>query len=198
MRKIGLFGSSFNPLHVGHLIMSEQAIERLGLDQVLLIPTKNPYHKKVEMLDYEFRYKMAEIEAKKNARLSLSDVERNLESNSYTYDVIGLLREKYEDANFYFIMGSDSLIGFDKWYKKDDLMTLCSFVVFQRPEDDDVTELVKSYKAKGMDLYYFNDLQIEVSSTYIRNCIRYKKSVRYLLTDDIINFIEENKLYEEI
>lgn len=196
MSRIGIFGSSFNPLHVGHLIMAEQAMERLLLDKVLLVPTKSPYHKRSQMLDFDKRYNMAVIEADLNDRIEVSDVEEKIEGNSYTFDVINLLKTEYPDSDFFFIMGSDSLIGFEKWYKADELLSMASFVVFQRPEDESVDGLVDDYKDKGMDIHYFNDLQIEISSTYIRNCLKEKKSVKYLLTEGVINYIKENDLYE--
>ncbi len=196
MSRIGIFGSSFNPLHVGHLIMAEQAMERLLLDKVLLVPTKSPYHKRSQMLDFDKRYNMAVIEADLNDRIEVSDVEEKIEGNSYTFDVINLLKTEYPDSDFFFIMGSDSLIGFEKWYKADELLSMASFVVFQRPEDESVDGLVDDYKDKGMDIHYFNDLQIEISSTYIRNCLKEKKSVKYLLTEGVINYIKENNLYE--
>lgn len=176
--------------------MAEQAMERLLLDKVLLVPTKSPYHKRSQMLDFDKRYNMAVIEADLNDRIEVSDVEEKIEGNSYTFDVINLLKTEYPDSDFFFIMGSDSLIGFEKWYKADELLSMASFVVFQRPEDESVDGLVDDYKDKGMDIHYFNDLQIEISSTYIRNCLKEKKSVKYLLTEGVINYIKENNLYE--
>lgn len=196
MKKVGIFGSAFNPIHLGHLLMAEQTIERLNLDEVLLVPTKEPYHKKVNMLDFEDRYQLALIEAASNDRMRASDIEKVFEDNSYTFNLINLLREKYPDDKFYFIMGSDSLINFDTWYRAEELRSLMSFIVFQRPEDESVKDLVDKYKRQGMDVYYFDDLQIQISSTYIRQSIRQGKSVKYLLSDEVITYIKENGLYE--
>lgn len=196
MKKVGIFGSAFNPIHLGHLLMAEQAIERLNLDEVLLVPTKEPYHKKVDMIDFEDRYQLALIEAASNDRMRASDIEKVFEENSYTFNLINLLIEKYPDDKFYFIMGSDSLINFDTWYRAEKLICLMSFIVFQRPEDVSVVYLVDKYKRQGMDVYYFDDLQIQISSTYIRQSIRQGKSVKYLLSDEVITYIKENGLYE--
>lgn len=196
MKKVGIFGSAFNPIHLGHLLMAEQAIERLNLDEVLLVPTKEPYHKKVDMIDFEDRYQLALIEAASNDRMRASDIEKVFEENSYTFNLINLLIEKYPDDKFYFIMGSDSLINFDTWYRAEKLISLMSFIVFQRPEDVSVVYLVDKYKRQGMDVYYFDDLQIQISSTYIRQSIRQGKSVKYLLSDEVITYIKENGLYE--
>lgn len=196
MKRIGVFGSAFNPIHIGHLIMVEQAIERLNLDKVLLVPTKSPYHKKVEMIDFDHRYKMTVIESSLNDRIEASDIEKYLDGNSYTFDMINLLKDRYPNDSFYFIMGSDSLINFEKWYKSKELKTMINFIVFQRPDDKSVSNLVDKYKSEGLDISYFEDLQIQISSTYIRDSIKKNRSVKYLLSDRIIDFIRENGLYE--
>lgn len=196
MKKIGIFGSAFNPIHIGHLIIIQQAIERLKLDKVLLIPTKNPYHKKVQMLDFDIRCEMALIESLNNDRIEVSLIEKEFEDNSYTLNLVNLLKEKYSHDKFYFIMGSDSLINFDKWYRSEELKDLISFIVFQRPEDKHIKDMVDEYKKGGMDMYYYDDLQIQISSTFIRDSIKNKKSVKYILSDKIIDFIKKKGLYE--
>lgn len=198
MRKIGLFGSSFNPIHIGHLICIEQAIVKLDLEKVLLIPTKNPYHKKTDSLDFEIRLKMAEIESGCNSKLDVSEVERRIEGQSYSYDVINMLSEEYEDTEFYFIIGSDSLISFDKWYKSEELMKMCTFVVFQRPEDQDIKSIVQEFRNKGMKLIFIDDTKLEVSSSYIRESVSQGKSIKYLVTNRIEKFILENGYYENV
>lgn len=198
MMKIGLFGSSFNPLHIGHLAMADQAIERLGLDKLLLIPTKNPYHKKVDLLDFESRLSFCRLEAEMNEKLEVSDIESRIEGASYTYDVLLKLREIYPTDDLFFIMGSDSLINFHTWYKYEELIKMAKFVIFKRPDDLDISGLIEVYEARGMKIYYYDDLQMQVSSTFIRKSIKEGKSVRYLLTDALLNYIKEKGYYEEI
>lgn len=196
MKKIGIFGSSFNPIHLGHLILVDQAVERLDLDFVYLVPTKNPYHKNVDMLDFEMRLKMTGLEADINDKMIVSDIENHFQGNSYTYDVINLLQKKHPKDSLFFIMGSDSLINFDTWYRYEDLMKMANFVVFKRPKDRDLTDVLSSLRSKGMNIYYYDDLQIQISSSFIRRSIKEDKSVRYILSDRVINFIKENGLYE--
>lgn len=198
MRKIGLLGSSFNPPHLGHLLMAQQAIERFELEKVLLIPTKNPYHKKTQDLDYNIRFQMAQLEAKDNPKFELSSVENDISGKSYTYDVVNLLRKEYSDTSFYFIMGSDSLINFETWYKSNELIHMMNYIVFKRPEDEDIGYLISNYKDKGMALEYVEDVQVEISSSFIRKSVNEGKSIKYLVTDKIETYILENNLYEDI
>ena len=133
--KVGLFGSSFNPIHIGHLVIAEQARIRLGLDKVLFIPTANPYHKKVDLLDYDIRYEMVEETIKDNKYFEISDVEKNLKKNSYSYDVVKKLKKKSND-DYYFIMGSDSFQEIETWYEYNKFIDLLDLVVFKRPGYD--------------------------------------------------------------
>ncbi len=196
MMKIGIFGSSFNPLHIGHLAMVDQAIERLYLDKLLLVPTKNPYHKQVDLLDFEDRLSLCRIEAEVNRKLEISDIEARIEGPSYTYDVINKLKELYPESDFYFIMGSDSLINFHSWYRYEELIKMATYVIFKRPEDPDIKDKLSEYRKLGMDIYYYDDLQMQISSTFIRESLREGKSVRYLLTDRSLKYIKENGYYE--
>ena len=194
--KIGIFGSSFNPLHIGHLAMIDQAIERLDLDKMLLVPTKNPYHKKVDLLDYEDRLKLCRLETRANGKLEVSDIESRIEGPSYTFDVLNKLSELYPGSDLYFIMGSDSLINFHSWHRHEQLIKMVTYVIFKRPEDPDINGLISDYRDLGMDIYYYDDLQMQISSTFIRKSLKEGKSVRYLLTDRSLNYIKENGYYE--
>lgn len=196
MRKIGIFGSSFNPLHIGHLIIAEQARVRLGLDKVLFVPTGNPYHKDVEELEFDTRYEMTEESIKDNPYFEMSDIEKNISGNSYSYDVVKMLMER-EEAEYYFIMGSDSLNNLKTWYKYEEFLNLVHVIVFARPNYESSKELIDeldniSYK----NLYYYDDLLLEISSSYIRKSIESGYTPKYMLTDESIRYIEEHKLWK--
>lgn len=194
MKRIGIFGSSFNPIHIGHLIIAEQARIRLELDEILFIPTYSPYHKKVDVLDFSVRYNMTKESIKDNNYFKLSDIEKKLDGNSYSYNLLKLLKSK-EEANYYFIMGSDSFNNLDTWYRYKDFLSLVNLVVFERPGYFiDEKKLVK-YKNLA-DIYYYNDVQIQVSSTFIRKEIKRELYPKYLLKEETINFIKENKLWQ--
>ena len=195
--KVGLFGSSFNPIHIGHLVIAEQARVRLGLDKVLFIPTANPYHKKVDLLDYDIRYKMVEETIKDNKYFELSDIEKNLKKNSYSYDVVKKLKKKSKD-DYYFIMGSDSFQEIETWYEYNKFIDLLDLVVFKRPGYDvEGDHLNKMRNFSKNRIFYFDDLQLEISSTYIRNSIKDGYIPKYLLREETIAYIEDNKLWQQ-
>lgn len=195
MKRIGIFGSSFNPIHIGHLIISEQARIRLNLDKILFIPTANPYHKKVDLLDYDIRYEMTKKTIKDNQFFELSDIEKNLKINSYSYNIMSELI-KSENANYYFIIGSDSFNNLHTWYEYEKFLQLVNLVVFKRPGYDIDTETLDRYrKLSSNEIIYYDDLQIEISSTQIRNSIINNIIPRYILKDETIEFIQENNLW---
>lgn len=195
MERIGIFGSSFNPIHIGHLIISEQARIRLNLDKVLFIPTANPYHKKVNLLDYDIRYKMTENTIKDNKHFEISDIERNLTINSYSYNIMNELIKR-NNANYYFIIGSDSFNNLHTWYEYEKFLQLVNLVIFKRPGYDiDINILEKYRSITSKEIVYYDDLQIEISSTDIRNLIKKNIIPRYLLKEETIEFIQENNLW---
>ncbi|WP_103981951.1 nicotinate-nucleotide adenylyltransferase [Helcococcus massiliensis] len=195
--KVGLFGSSFNPIHIGHLVIAEQARVRLGLDKVLFIPTANPYHKKVDLLDYDIRYEMVEETIKDNKYFELSDIEKNLKKNSYSYDVVKKLKKKSKD-DYYFIMGSDSFQEIESWYEYNKFIDLLDIVVFKRPGYDvEGDHLNKMRNFSKNRIFYFDDLQLEISSTYIRNSIKDRYIPKYLLREETIAYIKDKKLWHQ-
>lgn len=193
MKKIGVFGSAFNPIHIGHLIMSEQARVRLGLDKVLFIPTLNPYHKKVDSINFDLRYKMTENAIKNNKYFQVSSVEKDISGNSYSYDIMQKLIEN-ENAEYYFIMGTDSFNQLDTWYRYTNLLSIVKLIVFKRPGYKVDIDKLEQYK-NLTNIYYFDNLQIQISSTFIRNEIKENRYPKYLLLDNTINFIKEYKLW---
>lgn len=194
--KIGIFGSSFNPIHIGHLIISEQARYRKNLDKILLIPTFNPYHKNVDIIDYNDRFLMTEMIAKDNKYFEVSNIEENIEGNSYSYDVVKSLKEIYPNDDFYFITGSDSFMQMDTWYKYKDFLGMVNLIVFKRPGYEISNEKLDEYKKLALEITYYEDLQLEISSTYIRNSIKNGYIPKYLLMESTISYIEEKNLWK--
>lgn len=195
--KVGLFGSSFNPIHIGHLVIAEQARLRLGLDKVLFIPTANPYHKKVDLLDYDIRYEMVKKTIKDNKYFEISNIEKNLKKNSYSYDVVKKLKKKSKD-DYYFIMGSDSFQEIESWHEYNKFIDLLDLVVFKRPGYDvEGDHLNKMRNFSKNRIFYFDDLQLEISSTYIRNSIKDGYIPKYLLREETITYIKDKKLWQQ-
>lgn len=196
---IGILGSSFNPIHIAHLVIAEEARKRFNLDKVLFIPTKNPYHKDVDLLDFETRIEMVEETIKNNKYFEVSDIEKNIDGNSYSIDVINLLRKEYPNDKFYFIIGSDSFFDLTDWKDYTEFIKLVNILVFIRPGYNIPKKIIKIFKLLfeplSLEIDFVDDLQMQVSSTYIRNSIKEGYMPKYLLHENTIKFLEGKKLW---
>jgi nicotinate-nucleotide adenylyltransferase len=189
----GLMGGTFDPIHVAHLIIAEEALDRLGLDRVIFVPSARPPHKPgSEITPVEHRLEMVRLAVADNPRLSVSDIEARRDDTSYTIETVSALEtELGGDEKLYFIMGSDSLAQFFTWKDPLDLLSACEFVVVPRPgaaiEDGDprIRE-----KATVLDMP-----MLDVASSDIRSRLRAGRSVRYLVPGPVRAYIEAKNLY---
>lgn len=194
--KLGVFGSSFNPIHIAHLIIADQARIRLNLDKVIFIPTLNPYHKNVDLVKYEDRINMVNLAIENNIFFEVSDLERDFKSNSYSYNVVKKIKEDFPKDEIYFILGSDSFLTLDSWYKYEDFIKMVNIVVFSRPFYDIDLNLIKKYDSiTNRKIYYYKDLNFEISSSSIRKSIKSGYIPKYIIPDKVIKYIEENNLW---
>lgn len=197
MKKYGIIGGTFNPIHFGHLMISEYIRVEMNLDKIIFIPTGNPPHKN-NILDAKIRYKMVELAVSENDNFSISNIEVERKGISYSVETIKLLR-KHLDGKIYFIIGSDTLFQLKTWKRIGELCESVEFIVAVRPE-------YMSTKTLDLELKYLSQKYgavvnivetplYEISSTDLRNRIINRKSVKYLIPDKVINYIEENNLY---
>ncbi|MBI3601699.1 MAG: nicotinate (nicotinamide) nucleotide adenylyltransferase [Candidatus Omnitrophica bacterium] len=171
MRKIGFLGGSFNPIHVGHLMMAQAALDTLGLDEVVFVPAYCSPHKRDEDLaSGQERLNMVRLAIAGNKRLSLSDVEIKRGGKSYTIETIRSFKNQYPRARLFFIIGEDNVAGLRTWQGIDEILCMASFIVINRSWFD-------------------------VSSSLIRQHIKRKRSIRYLTPDAVVNYILRKKLY---
>ncbi len=198
-KKIGIMGGTFNPIHIGHLLMAQWAKDMQGLDEVIFIPTGNPYMKAgSEILDGRERLKMVElsIEGKKN--FSTSTIELDREGNTYTYETLQELKKCYPDDELYFIVGADSLFGFERWVHPEVILENCILLAAARNGvkmeelDQKRNALMEQF---GGEIRLFDFPAIDVSSSMIRNRIAEGKSIRYLVTDQVCEYISKRGFY---
>ncbi len=189
MKRIGILGGTFNPIHLGHLAIAEEAKEKLGLDQVLFIPCNLPPHKTMPGLaKAQNRLQMVKLAIKDNKSFVLCDYEIKKKGKSYSIDTIKYLKDKYPDeTRFYFIIGADTALTLHSWKKIKELKKLVTFVAVNRLG---YNEAKPKIKVKAINM-----VNLEISSSYIRNCILSKKSVRYLVPNEVIKYISQKKLY---
>ena len=199
MKKYGIFGGSFNPIHYGHLMICEYIKEEMGLDKVIFIPTGNPPHKEIEV-SAEDRYEMVRLAISPNPDFEISDIETTRVKMSYTVDTIRELKEIYKEEKLYFLIGLDSLFQLKTWKKIGDLSQEIEFVVALRPGYIDKEEINKEIdflrENFGTKINLINTPLYEISSTDLRDRIHEGKSLRYLIPKKVLDYIEESGFYK--
>jgi nicotinate-nucleotide adenylyltransferase len=196
LKRIGVFGGAFNPVHLAHLIMAEDVRQQMHLDKVLFIPYANPPHKNTDdLLDAEKRLHMINLAIEDNIYFEASDIElkRGKDSITYTVDTLLALREKFRDeaVKFYLIIGIDNLIELHTWKDPGKLFLLAEVVVLNRPGF-----LIQNVKNEfSRQVVFVPAPGIDISSTDIRFKIGEKKSIKYLVPKPVEEYINKNKLY---
>jgi nicotinate-nucleotide adenylyltransferase len=188
--KIGILGGTFNPIHIGHLILAEEAREKLGLDKVIFMPTYLPPHKEaLGIADAQARLAMVKLAIEGNSYFSVSDKEIKRDGRSYTIDTIRELKKEHPQDEIYFIIGSDLLKYLEDWKDLFEVARLVKFIAATRP----------GYPLEKIPSY-INTLAIravDVSGFQIRERIKQSRSFRYLVPESVYQYITENKLYED-
>lgn len=195
--RIGVFGGTFNPVHNGHVRLAWEFKTLLNLDRVLVIPTCLPPHKSSGLLvSGEHRLKMCEL-AFNDSSFEVSDIELKRGGKSYSFDTLTYLHSVYPDSEFFFIMGTDMLLCFDKWYRYKDLLKLCTPCVAVRDEEHNLDEL-RQYVAEheGMEHTVFSHMSsFPVSSTELREMLSNGSDVTKLLPQSVEEYIRDKGLY---
>ncbi|HUM82546.1 MAG TPA: nicotinate-nucleotide adenylyltransferase [Lachnospiraceae bacterium] len=200
MRKIGIMGGTFDPIHIGHLILGENACQQFGLEKVIFMPAGNPPHKQHRdgRASNEDRMKMVGLAIASNPHFELSDVEMNEKGFTYTYRTLELLKKLNPDAEYYFIIGADSLFDFDKWMKPQRICDACTIVAATRNHtssealDAAIAHVAETYRAS---IYKLDTENIDVSSNMIREWITEDRTIRYYVPDSVIDYIREHDVY---
>jgi len=194
IKKIGIFGGTFNPPHIAHSIIAMQVKDLLNLDKIIFIPSGN--HPFKDSISPGFRLAMAEIAFSENEYFEVSDIEiRKTSGKTYTVDTLEDLKIMYKDSltEFYLIIGSDNLIDLPKWKDPDRLFELSKIVVISRPGFMPVDDGIKY-----LDKVIIPPIPLlEISSTVIRKYVYENKPVKYLVHPGVEKFISEKNLYKQ-
>ncbi len=189
MMRIGIFGGTFNPIHIGHLILAQEIQVKLRLDKVVFIPVFLPPHKKsISLANARHRYKMINLAIKGKSSFEVSDIELKRKGKSYSIDTLKTLKRIFgERAKFFFITGSDSLIELSSWKKVNEIFELSQFVIARRP----------GFTIKGVPIgtKIIDITQIDVSSSAIRKKIKKSVPIDYLVPKSVIDYISKERLY---
>ena len=190
--KTGLFFGSFNPVHTGHLIIANFMATRSDLKEVwMVLSPHNPLKPKNTLANDYDRLHLLRLATEDNPLLKASDIEFGLPKPSYTIDTLTYLSEKYPGREFVLIMGGDNIATLQKWKNHELILEKYAVYVYRRP---DFTE--EPY-ADLPNVCYFDAPLLDLSATYIRNCIREKLSVRYLVPDKVFEYLEGSNLYRK-
>ena len=187
--KIGLYFGSFNPIHIGHLIIANHIAYNTDLNEVwFIVSPQNPLKESASLLNEQHRYSLVKIAVEDEKKLKVSNVEFLMPKPSYTIDTLIYLSEKYTQHNFSLIIGSDSYLNFNKWKNYEQIILNYNILIYQRPSFPIKTDLPESIKIIHAPL-------LDISSTQIRKNIKDKKSIRYLVTDKVMDEIELKGYY---
>ena len=191
--KIGLYFGSFNPIHIGHLVIANQLVENSDLDQVWFVVTPhNPFKKKSSLLDNYQRLEMVYRATKDYEKLKPSDIEFNLPQPNYTVNTLTYLGEKYPNYEFSLIMGEDNLKSFHKWKNYELIIENHHIYVYPR-----ISEGIAETQFTGHKKIHKIDAPImEISSTYIRNSIKAGKNVKPMLPEHVWEYLDEMNFYK--
>jgi nicotinate-nucleotide adenylyltransferase len=194
---IGVLGSAFNPPHLGHLALAQEALWQLGLDEVVLVPTGEAPHKRI--LDdpgRELRLAMTRLAAADDPRFGVSTLEVEREGPSYTYETLELLAAERGEPELVFVMGADAAVGLESWRRPERVVELARLAVARRSgvSDADVGAVLRSLGAEGRATM-LEMPQFGVSSSAVRERAAAGRPLRYLVPEAVARFIEERGIY---
>lgn len=197
-KRVGIFGGTFDPIHIGHLIVAETLMDEFSLDRVVFIPAAVPPHKLGrEVSAARHRYMMTMLAICSNARFQASDMEMKRRGPSYSRDTLAeLVREHGQDTEFYFIVGADSVASLHTWNRIEELLGMCHFIGASRPGCmPDMTEIHRRFGPLAEKIHCLETPELEISSTDIRERVRQGKTIRYIVPEAVEQYIYKERLY---
>ncbi len=223
LKRLGIFGGTFNPIHTGHLIVAEFVRDKLGLDMVLFVPSHIPPHKSVDVAPAKDRLEMVRRAVRDNPLFGVSDVELRRQEKSYTVDTLWEIKSQTE-AELFFIIGSEAFLQIHTWMAPEQLFTMSNFIVMERPgrivgpgdmEDylrelegrfpcfsfvgsdvvEDVHVFVVESEKNESRIYLTPVVNVAISSTMVRRMMRQGRSIKYLVPKEVEQYIKEKGLY---
>ena len=201
MTRIGVLGGTFDPIHLGHLVVGEEARDRLVLDRLVFMPAGSPRLKEQAPLASALqRLEMVQLAVADDGASEVSRQEVDREGSTYTVDTIAELRGQLSDSDqIYFMVGMDALEQFDRWKEPEQLLGMCNLVVVNRVGHQrvDVNDFVGRFPQAGPGLTLLTVPRLEISSTDIRNRVREGRSIKYLTPGPVVDYIGRERLYRE-
>ncbi len=191
MSKIGIFGGSFNPIHIGHAIIANYIMQHSDLDSLwLMVSPQNPLKQSSDMASDYHRLRMSELVSRRIEGVTTSAFEFNMPRPSYTIDTLNALNDKFPDDEFYLVIGADNWSLFDKWKSGEEIINKYHIIIYPRPGFE--ISIPEAYSDR---VTVVNAPLIELSSTQIRNLLALQQSISFYVPENVEKYILENKLY---
>lgn len=194
MKKIGLFFGSFNPIHIGHLILANYILENSDMEELwFVVSPQNPFKDKKSLLNDHNRLDMVQLAVKNYPKMRASNIEFSLPKPSYTIDTLTYLKEKYPNYSFALIMGEDNLKSLPKWKNSERLVSDYQIIIYPRILTGEKNE---TKYLKHQNIHQINAPIIELSATEIRNMIKEGKNVRPMLPPEVFEYLDGSSFYK--
>lgn len=194
VRRLGLFGGTFDPPHVGHLALAEQARDQLGLDRVRFVPAGNPPHKQGRVrTPVAHRVAMTRLAVRGNPAFEVSTLEARRPGFSFTVDTLRALHRRHPDTAFWLVLGADSLDDFPRWHDPGGILELAALAVAVRPG----AGRRRLPRALARRVTWLDNAGLDVSSSELRRRVRSGRSIRYLVPDAVAAYVRRRGLYRE-
>lgn len=192
MRRIGLLGGTFDPIHNGHLAIAKHALQKYQLDFINFIPTtQHAFKGTIDHIDVQHRIRLIELATEENPKYVIDHFEINSDSTNYTIDYVENL--DHHDTEYFFLIGMDNLPDLHRWHRIDDLMKLVTFICLTRPDyTSESSDFLQKYEKR---ILFDDEIQIDIASTQIREMIKQKKSTKDFLPESLRDYIESEQLY---
>lgn len=198
-KKVGILGGTFNPIHIGHLMLAQNALEFCGLDEVLIMPSGCSYFKdQKSVAAAEHRLKMAELATAGNDKFVVSAMEIERGGYTYTYETLDILCSENPNTRYYYIIGADTLFSMEKWKKPDVIFSECIVACAKRNglSKEEMKNKASELKERfGAEIMLMDVPEIPVSSTIVREMMEKGRTCKYYLDDKVIEYIKDNMLY---
>lgn len=199
-KKIGILGGTFNPVHLGHLLLAEEARTVLQLDEILFMPSGHSYMKdESEILSAKERIRMTALAIEENPFFALSTIETERMGATYTCETLTMLKQQHPENAYYFILGADNLFSIEKWKDPQIIFDQCTIVAAVRGDKDMQAIREKADQLKEVfdaRILLLTQRTIDISSTEIRERIRKGISIQYMVPDKVYSYIQKNRLYQ--
>lgn len=198
MKKVGIMGGTFDPIHLGHLVIANEVLNMYRLDHIIFVPAGNPPHKSGVQTSSWDRFVMTSLATMSNSKFIVSDFEIKKHGRSYSTETLKEFHKIYSDTEFYFITGTDAVVDLPNWHEPNELLKLCKFIAVSRPGISKESIEIKIQEIQSELNGHIELLQVpmlQISSTDIRERVKKGVSPKYLLPEIVEQYIYKNNLY---